>query len=176
MSCSSCVSKIEKALLKAPGIIEANIILTLNCGKIKYNQSQIGIRNIIEIIEKIGYKAMISNDESKIENMKRIHSKQKKKWRNSFIFSAIFGVLSMVVMFVFMYGLPPLLMKKHHHANHSNTTKNDMETTHKMKMDHSEILVLVPGLNLEVLLLFILCTPVQVINFNYKQDAFLYSF
>ena len=161
MSCSSCVAKIEKALLKTPGIIEASITFTLHYGKIKYDQTLIGIRNIIEIIEKVGFKATISNEESKIENMKKIHAKVKKMWRNSFIFSAVFGVLSMIVMFVFMYALPPLLMKHDdmammNHSDHSATT------TKAMKMDHSEILILTPGLNLEVLLLFILCTPVQV--------------
>jgi hypothetical protein len=103
--------------------------------------------------------------------MKRIHAEVKEKWRNSFIFSATFGILSMIVMFVFMYALPPLLMKDDHHSlidNHSdhlNFSTQEMTTKDKMKMHHSEILILIPGLNLEVLLLFILCTPVQV-NFN----------
>ena len=70
-------------------------------------------------------------------------------------------------MFVFMYALPPLLMKydDDHHSEHVNVNTHEMTANDKMKTDHSEILILIPGLNLEVLLLFILCTPVQV-NFN----------
>ena len=72
---------------------QASISFTLHSAKIKYKQSKIGIRKIIEIIKKVGFKATISNGESKIENLKRIQAEVKKKWKNSFIFSAIFGIL-----------------------------------------------------------------------------------
>lgn len=177
MTCSSCVYKIEQHLLKINGIFEASISLTMSNAEIKYNQSLIGPREIIESIEKLGYNVQVSTGDSKTENLMKMHEKVTRKWKKSFIFSSIFGVLSMVVMFVFMFLLPIVLNMDHeenpHHMHNMTKSRNISQKhgfNHKIsrrnldrQMDHMNILVLMPGLNLETLLLFILCIPVQVI-------------
>ena len=160
MSCSSCVIKIEKCLIQMPGIIEASVARSLHSAKVKYNITLIGPRNIVESIENLGFKATIAEDNSNLEKLARSHKKMSRKLRNSFIFSAIFGFSTMAVMFLFMFGLSHSDSKPKHPGN--NMTKHSPS--------HEDMFILIPGLNLETLLLFILCTPVQVKKFyNYSR-------
>ena len=160
--------------MKTQGIIQANVDLKFHNAKVKYDRTIIGPRQIIEKVEYIGFNATISDEEnSKVENLVRQNAIKTIKWRNSFVFSAIFGFLSMVVMFLFMFILPTSMDSSEHsadhgdHLGHSNMTM--LTTTAPSKNnDHTSMFVLLPGLNLETLLLFLLATPVQV-NFKIKQ-------
>lgn len=50
MTCSSCVSKIENNLKKLPGIQSVSIVLLTNRGRIQYDPTQIGPRDIIKYL------------------------------------------------------------------------------------------------------------------------------
>lgn len=50
MTCASCVSKIENNLKKMPGILSANVVLLTNRGRIQYDPSTIGPRDILKYL------------------------------------------------------------------------------------------------------------------------------
>ncbi len=50
MTCASCVTKIENYLKKIPGIISVNVVLLTNRGRIQYDPSIIGPRDILKHI------------------------------------------------------------------------------------------------------------------------------
>ena len=50
MTCASCVSKIENHLKKTPGIMSANVVLLTNRGRIQYDPSAIGPRDILKYL------------------------------------------------------------------------------------------------------------------------------
>lgn len=108
------------------------------------------------------------------------------RWRNSFLFSLIFGVPVMVVMAYFMISMSLKSCPSDpddSHGNHSTHPMDDansegsttgmhdghMTSTAKASttMGHSsngchDMFMVLPGLSLENLLLFLLCTPCQV--------------
>ena len=131
MTCVSCVHSIESTLLQKPGVISSSIALAISLGKFSFNPDQIGVRDIIEHINDLGFSASIpSNDSSKVEALS--HSKTIKRWKTSFIISLIFGIPVFVVVI-----------------------------TYSILGEQSGPYV-VAGLSLQNLLLFILCTPVQI--------------
>ena len=60
MSCASCVHAIESNLLKQPGVLSASVALTTSSAKFTFDPDIIGIRDIIEHIENLGFDASIS--------------------------------------------------------------------------------------------------------------------
>jgi Cu+-exporting ATPase len=47
MTCASCVAKIETQMNKIPGIKSCNVVLLTNRGRIQYDPSIIGPRDIL---------------------------------------------------------------------------------------------------------------------------------
>ena len=149
MTCSSCVHLIESTLLKKPGILSATVALATKRGKIKFDPSIIGPRDVISIVEGIGFEAKLYRrgiDESSSKSYLN-HTEEIRKWRNSFFISLIFGLPCMIIMMYFM-----IEMSKDEHT-------------------HKDDCCVVPGLSLQNLLLFILCTPVQFIGGRYFYIA-----
>ncbi|KAK2583714.1 hypothetical protein KPH14_009634 [Odynerus spinipes] len=137
MTCASCVNKIESTVKKLPGIHSAAVSLATQRGKFKYDAEVIGIRDIVDSINKLGFTATLFNNKDK-ENRDYLDQKEEiKKWRTAFLISLIFGVPSMIVMTYFM-----LVMSLDNKS-------------------HEDMCCIVPGLSWENLLLFILSTPVQ---------------
>jgi Cu+-exporting ATPase len=50
MTCASCVTKIENNLSKIPGITSVSVVLLTNRGRIQYDSSIIGPRDILKHI------------------------------------------------------------------------------------------------------------------------------
>lgn len=50
MTCASCVNKIESYLSKISGIMSVNVVLLTNRGRIQYDASLIGPRDILDHI------------------------------------------------------------------------------------------------------------------------------
>jgi Cu+-exporting ATPase len=135
MTCASCVRKIETHLKRKGGIKSATVALTTSSATISFDRSLITVRGIIDEIVNIGFDAEIRND---TDNFAILEQKdQIKKWRRAFIISLSFGVPSMILMMLFM--LP----------------------------SHEEAVIpphnIIPGLSVENLVMFLLCTPVQFI-------------
>ncbi|XP_072758605.1 copper-transporting ATPase 1 isoform X2 [Anoplolepis gracilipes] len=137
MTCASCVNKIESTVKKLPGIRSAVVALATQRGKFKYDAEKIGVRDIVESINKLGFTASLFSNRDK-ENRDYLDQKEEiSKWRTAFLVSLIFGVPCMIAMTYFM-----LIMSI------GNKT-------------HEEMCCIVPGLSWENLILFVFSTPVQ---------------
>ncbi|XP_031553563.1 copper-transporting ATPase 1-like isoform X2 [Actinia tenebrosa] len=135
MTCSSCVHLIESTLIKRPGILNASVALATSSGRFVYDTEMTGPRDIIEAIEGLGFSASLSSGDKNKDKID--HSASIKKWRRSFLFSLIFGfpVFCIFITYVILDELG--------------------------KRPRNNVL---PGLSLENLLMFILCTPVQFLG------------
>ncbi|CAF4352390.1 unnamed protein product [Rotaria sp. Silwood2] len=139
MTCSSCESKIETLIGNLPGINSAEVSSVTHRGRFRYDSSKIGPRDIIRKLDSIGFPAVLVNEDSKATNLTKIHRRETRRWRNSFLLAAIFGIPAMIIMMIFML---------------------------KWK-DHQEAPQVIRGLSLENLIMFLLSTPVQVISGRY---------
>ncbi|MGG3494250.1 heavy metal translocating P-type ATPase [Peribacillus simplex] len=86
MTCAACATRIEKGLNKLDGVSLANVNLTLENATVEYDPSEASPVDIIQRVEKLGYGAIIKED-----NMDSVDFRQKEiqKQKNKFIFSVI---------------------------------------------------------------------------------------
>ncbi len=99
MTCAACVSRVEKNLLKLEGIEQVQVNLATNQVYLTYNQNKLNSADIIQKIEKTGYKASLIQGEYK-DKEQEMRKKEKKKLKILFLFSAIFSFPLLLAMFV----------------------------------------------------------------------------
>ena len=90
MSCASCVAKIEGAMAKEQGIINATVNLITKKAKIEFDPKETNEERFLEIINKLGYSGEI-NDENK---SKESNSENKLKTK------LILGIILSVPVFI----------------------------------------------------------------------------
>uniref|UniRef100_A0A667ZB74 P-type Cu(+) transporter n=1 Tax=Myripristis murdjan TaxID=586833 RepID=A0A667ZB74_9TELE len=96
MTCASCVHKIESSLMKEKGIIYASVALATNKAHIKYESEIIGPRDVIKLIESLGFEASLVKRDRTASHLD--HSKEIRQWRKSFLVSLFFCVPVMGMM------------------------------------------------------------------------------
>lgn len=58
LGCPSCVKKIETALKKQDGIVEANILFNSSKAKVEYDETLIDSDKIVNTISSLGYEVI----------------------------------------------------------------------------------------------------------------------
>uniref|UniRef100_A0A915BRU2 P-type Cu(+) transporter n=3 Tax=Parascaris univalens TaxID=6257 RepID=A0A915BRU2_PARUN len=141
VSSSACVSRIESHVIARKGIESCTVSLSTSSAFIEYTPTFIGPRDIINLIESLGYTAVLADGDDRLKRLDQ--SDEVAKWRVSLIVSLMFGIPVMAIMIYF------------HWIQHT-----------PMHPEH-QIPVFTPALSLDNLLLFILCTPVQIFGGRY---------
>lgn len=141
---NSDVELIKKTMQDLIGVSSININRETGRSKIVYHSNAIGPRKIVDKITHLGFTVHTINsfDPEKFTEGLR---KEVKKWRNSFLISLIFGVPTIILMIYFMYIMPWFYSPE--------------------ELPNS--CCVIPGLNIENLLLFLLATPVQIFGARY---------
>ncbi|XP_068021416.1 copper-transporting ATPase 2 isoform X2 [Melanerpes formicivorus] len=138
MTCASCVHNIESRLMRAEGISYASVALATGKAHIHFDPELTGPRDIIRIIEEIGFHASVARRAPNAHNLD--HKKEIQQWRKSFLCSLLFGIPVLILM---IYMLIP--DGEHHGAQVLEQN-------------------LIPGLSVLNLLFFVLCTFVQFLG------------
>ncbi|VDD95667.1 unnamed protein product [Enterobius vermicularis] len=133
--------RIESRLLERKGIESCTVLPANSTASIEYSPTVIGPRDIIKIIEDLGYSAVLLESNQKLKRFDQ--SIEISKWRSSLLISLFFGIPVMGIMVYFHWCL--------------RTAMNP----------DNQIPVVLPAISLDNLLLFILCTPVQVLGGRY---------
>ncbi|XP_069034897.1 copper-transporting ATPase 2 isoform X2 [Lepisosteus oculatus] len=141
MTCASCVHNIEAKLMGTRGVVEASVALATSRAHIKFDPEILGARDLIRIIEGLGFGASIMKNEGVGSNLD--HQEEIKQWKNSFLFSLVFGIPVMGLMIYMIV----------------------MDSKHSSSMPKEQNIV--PGLSILNLAFFVLCTPVQVFGGRY---------
>ncbi|HZH92765.1 MAG TPA: heavy metal translocating P-type ATPase, partial [Tissierellaceae bacterium] len=100
---SSCSARVEKALNKLEGVTSANVNLSTNKAVVVFPSGVLEDSQIIEAIEKAGYKAEVERDVSS-DREKELREKEIKSLKRSFIISAILTLPLFSAMFFHMAG------------------------------------------------------------------------
>lgn len=103
MSCASCSASIESVLEHTPGIIKIQVNYLTGKGLVEYDPSQIKLLDIFDIIQKIGYPAQVSTQESK-----DIKKKDNSKWLVTINLVLGFIMLYITMGQMFSFKLPQL--------------------------------------------------------------------
>ncbi|MDP1420567.1 heavy metal translocating P-type ATPase [Peribacillus simplex] len=86
MTCAACANRIEKGLNKLDGVSRANVNLALENVTVEYDPSEASPVDIIQRVEKMGYGAIIKEDNTESVDFRQ---KEIQKQKNTFIFSVI---------------------------------------------------------------------------------------
>ncbi|XP_077984572.1 copper-transporting ATPase 2-like [Glandiceps talaboti] len=135
MTCSACVHTIERNLAKQDGVTYVSVALATSTARIKYEANNIGPRDIINHIEDMGFDASVPSDNPQNKTASLDYHAEIRKWRTSFLISLTFCIPTMAVTLFFYF---------YHRASSENRC------------------CVLPGLSLQNILLFLLCTPVQI--------------
>uniref|UniRef100_A0A7N5ZZY5 Copper-transporting ATPase 2 n=1 Tax=Anabas testudineus TaxID=64144 RepID=A0A7N5ZZY5_ANATE len=138
MTCASCVHNIESKLTTTKGILEASVALATNKAQIQFNPDVLGARDIIKIIQSLGFEASLVKTGFK-NNLD--HTEEIRQWRNSFLFNLVFGLPVMGLMIYMM-------VMDSQHQEHGGSMPAEEN--------------LLPGLSILNLVFFLLCTPIQI--------------
>ncbi|XP_048883915.1 copper-transporting ATPase 1 [Brienomyrus brachyistius] len=157
MTCASCVHKIESNLMKNEGVVYASVALATNKAHIKYDPEVTGPRDLIKLIENLGFEASLVKRDRSASHLD--HSKEIRQWRKSFIISLFFCVPVMGMM-MYMIIVDHQINTQHHH----NASKADIEQYHSNMILERQLL---PGLSIMNLISFLFCVPVQFIGGRY---------
>ncbi|KAK1169734.1 copper-transporting ATPase 2 isoform X1 [Acipenser oxyrinchus oxyrinchus] len=138
MTCASCVHNIESKLTRTNGILYASVALATSKAHIKFDPEILGARDIIKIVEGLGFSASLMKKETGANNLD--HQVEIRQWKNSFLFSLVFGIPVMGLMIYMII----------------------MDSKHSGSMPPEQNIV--PGLSILNLAFFVLCTPVQFLG------------
>jgi len=110
MDCSSCAANIEHALRKEKGVILFDINFASEKASVEFDDREISLEKIKEIVKNLGYKAKEETYESMMEHNHDHHKlsgeKEIRKSRKIFIFSAALGLPILYLVMAEMLGLP----------------------------------------------------------------------
>jgi len=134
MTCSSCVSGIETALLGLVGVLGATVSLLTGHVQVVFDEHQVGIRSLIKKVKTLGYEVSVLRNDEQGRSIAESRARELARWRRLFWISFGFSFPVFLISMVFMF-IPVT-----HRAFTKEVTK---------------------GLTWESLLLTLLTTPVQ---------------
>src|SRR5215218_9766201 len=106
MTCASCVGRVERALKKVPGVLEARVNLATEKAAVGYLAGEVEPRELEKAVEGAGY-GVIREEESSVEDS---HEREYSKLRADFLLAAALTALiilgSLPRMFGFMLPVP----------------------------------------------------------------------
>lgn len=101
MTCASCSSTIEREMAKIDGVKTISVSLSTEKARIDYDSAKLGIRDLVEHIEDLGFDAVVSDDRNSTQLASLGRIKEIAEWRSAFLFSLSMGVpvflLSMIL-------------------------------------------------------------------------------
>ncbi|MEZ0536662.1 heavy metal translocating P-type ATPase [Caldicellulosiruptoraceae bacterium PP1] len=106
MTCASCVTAIEKAIKKLPGIEEVSVNLTTEKAKVKYDSTSVRLSEIKSAITKAGYTPLEIDSQQQKDYHKEQKEKEIKKLKLRFIYSSIFAIPLLYISMGHLFGLP----------------------------------------------------------------------
>jgi len=97
MHCAGCVSSVEKAIGKVPGVASVNVNLATETARVEPAETHPMEEDVIRAVEKAGFKAFAaaaSQDQTDLHERKMAEMGQ---WKNRFLLGAVLGLPLMVI-------------------------------------------------------------------------------
>lgn len=101
MTCSACQARVQRALQKQPGVIDANVNLMMHNATVTYDPTTSSPERLVEVIRDTGYGAeLASPDQTAFEEQEARDASNASEYallRSQAISTAIIGVIAMVL-------------------------------------------------------------------------------
>ncbi|MFH4985012.1 hypothetical protein AB6A40_011721, partial [Gnathostoma spinigerum] len=103
MTTASSVSRIESHVFARKGVESCTVSYATSVATIEYTPAFVGPRDIIKIIESLGFTAALADYDERAKRLDR--SEETAKWRTSLLVSLLFGIPVMTIMIYFHWIL-----------------------------------------------------------------------
>ena len=107
MTCASCVGRVERALKKVPGVLEASVNLANEKATVEYLAGEVEPQELEKAVEGAGYGVIRENEGSSVEDS---HEREYRKLKSDFLLAAALTAIillgSLPHMFGFMLPIP----------------------------------------------------------------------
>lgn len=120
MTCSSCVSHVEKAVCKLEGTKKVNVNLLSNSMVVEYNETQLKNDNIVKAVVDAGYSAKVSMPEKKQQSNEEKNTLIK-SMKKRLIWSIIFLIPLMYIAMHHMLPTPECIKNIFHGTENALT-------------------------------------------------------
>jgi Cu+-exporting ATPase len=104
MSCASCVGRVERALKKVPGVLEANVNLASERATVEYLGGAVELWDLETAVEGAGYRVVRGEEESSVEDA---HEREYRKLRVDFLLAAVLTAMILIGSLPVMLGFQP---------------------------------------------------------------------
>ena len=104
MSCAACVGRVEKALLRVPGVLGANVNLATERASIERLAGAPGVADLERAIEDAGYGVVRIGEEEPAEDAR---GREYRRLRRTFLVAAALTALILVGSVPMMFGVMP---------------------------------------------------------------------
>ncbi len=102
MTCASCVGRVERALGKVPGVLEASVNLASEKATVEYLAGEVEQRDLRRAVEGAGYGVVRREEESGMEDA---HARDYRDLKVKFVASAVLTVLILLGTLPMMFGI-----------------------------------------------------------------------
>ena len=106
MSCASCVGRVEKALRKAPGVVDVGVNLAAEKATVDYLPGSAGIGDFERIVEGAGY-GVVREEEGSSGSGEDAREEEHKRLRDNFLVAAVLTLLVLIGSIPHMLGFAP---------------------------------------------------------------------
>lgn len=103
MSCASCATSIEQAILNVPGVIECNVNFALSQAKVTFKPQKTNLRNIQKAVRDVGY-AAFAESEREEDGEKKAREAEQKEITRKVIVGSIISILLVIGVLPMMIG------------------------------------------------------------------------
>lgn len=92
MTCASCTSTVERQVGAMPGVLSCSVSLATEQAKVEFNKDSVGLRDIVERIEDLGFDAVVcdNSNSTQLKSLNRV--KEVAEWRRDFLFCLCFAI------------------------------------------------------------------------------------
>ena len=104
MSCASCVGRVERALMKVPGVMHASVNLAAEKATVEYLAGEVEPRDLQRAVEGAGYGVVRREGEEPAEDA---HEREYEKLRGDFLLAAALTALILAGSLPMMFGFDP---------------------------------------------------------------------
>src|SRR5215203_5395114 len=102
MTCASCVGRVERAIEKVPGVLEASVNLATEKATVEYLSGEVELRDLEKAVEGAGYGVIREDAGSFAED-----APEYRKLRSDFLIAAALTVLILMGSIPMMLGVEP---------------------------------------------------------------------
>jgi Cu+-exporting ATPase len=103
MTCASCVGRVERALEKVPGVLQASVNLATDKATVGYLVGEVELQDLEKAVEGAGY-GVVREEVSSTDNS---HEREYRKLRANFLLAAALTALILLASLPMMFGLEP---------------------------------------------------------------------